>query len=212
MFFVRNNDRSGIFEGDRKGGQFWGYGLIRFPFCDERSEVGVSFERDAEILLECDEPVCLVPGDTGCTGELVLVAEDAEFAGTTSEAHEVTGVWPDAVFLQEVPDLLFLPVANGAEPVDVAEGVLAVAEVGLVRFQDGIARALFAFFSALAGEHQRAYVLESRVMTERRGADVYFQVGRTPAHSEVRGRLREPEPSGKLAGTGIPRASPSLRQ
>lgn len=199
MFFVRDNDRSGILEGGCKGGQFWGYGLIRVPFCDERSEVGVPFERDAEILFEGNELVELVSGDAGCAGELVLVAEDTEFAGTTSEAHEVTGVWSDAVFLQEVPDLLFLPVTDGAEPVDVAEGMLAAAEVGLVGFQDGVACPLLALFSAFAGEDKRAYVLEPRVVTERCGADVDFQVGRTPAHTEVRGGLREAAPGGRLA-------------
>ena len=199
MFFVRDNYRSGIFEGCCEGCQLWCDSLIRFPLCNERSEVGVPLERDAKILLEGNELVELVSGDAGCAGELVLVAEDTEFAGTTSEAHEVTGVWPDAVFLQEVPDLLFLPVTDGAEPVDVAEGVLAAAEVGLVGFQNSITGALFAFFSAFAGEHQRAYVLESRVMTERCGTDVDFQIGRAPAHTEVRGWLRKAASGGRLA-------------
>ena len=199
MFFVRDNDRSVIFKGCGKAGQLGCDSFVRIAFGNEGNEVCVPLECDAEILLEGNELVELVSGDAGCAGELVLVAKDTEFAGTTSETHEVTGVWPDAVFLQEVPDLLFLPVTDGAEPVDVAEGVLAAAEVGLVRFQDGIACPLLALFSAFAGEYQRADILEPRVMTERCGADVDFQVGRAPAHTEVRGWLREAASGGKLA-------------
>lgn len=193
------DDRCIVFEGGGKTGQLGCDSFVRIAFGNEGRKVGVPLERDAEILFEGNELVELASGDAGCAGELVLVAEDTEFAGTTSEAHEVTGVWPDAVFLQEVPDLLFLPVTDGAEPVDVAEGVLAAAEVSLVRFQDGIACSLFALFSAFAGEYQRANVLEPRVMPERCGADVDLQIGRTPAHAEVRGWLREAASGGRLA-------------
>ena len=181
MFFVWDNDRSGIFEGGRQGGQFWGYGLIRFPFCYERSEVGVPFERDTEILFEGKELVELVFGDTGCAGKLVVVSEDTELAGAASKTHVVTWMWTYAVFLQDVPDLLFFPIADGPEPIDMTEGMLSVPKVGFVRLQDGVLGSLRTLFTAFSGEDQGALVLEAGVVPECRSADINLQIGRAPA-------------------------------
>ena len=133
-------------------------------------------------------------GDAGYAGELVLVAEDTEFARAPTEPQKIAGMRPDAVFLQQIPDLLLLPVPYGTEPVYMTEASLSVAQVGLVGFQDGIARSLFAFFSAFIGKDESPDVLESRVVTQGGGADVDFQVGRAPADTEVRRRLREATP------------------
>lgn len=80
----------------------------------------------------------------------MLVAEDAELAGASPEAQVVARVRPDAVLLQDIPDPLFAPVSDGPEAVDVAEGVPAVTEVGLVGFEDGVLGPLGAFFAAFA--------------------------------------------------------------
>lgn len=138
-------------------------------------------------------------GDTGCAGELMLVSEDTEFAGAPPEPHVVTRMGTDAVLLNDIPDLLFAPVTDGPEAVDMTEGMFAVPKVGFIRLEDCVFSPLRALFSALSGKDKHPFVLETGVVTEGRGADVDLQVGRAPAHPEVRGRLGKPPAGGGLA-------------
>ena len=94
---------------------------------------------------------------------------------------------------------MLFPVADGTEPVDETEAVLPVPEVGFVRLQNGVTGTLPAFLSAFPGKDQRPAVLEPWIVTERRGADIDFQVRRTPAYTEVGRGLREASPGGRLS-------------
>ena len=173
--------------------------IVRGSLGYERRQIGVTLQCISELLFESDKRFRLMAADAGGTGELVLVPEDAELAGTPSEAHEVTRVGPDAVFLQYIPDLLLFPVPDGAEAVDIPEGVPTVPQVSLVWFEDGVAGPLFALFSAFSGEHEGALPFEALVVPEGRGADVYLQVGAAPADAQIRGRLRETASGRRLA-------------
>ena len=172
-----DNDRSIVLERCCELHELRRYRFIGLAFLDEGFEVGVPLERYAEVLLEGNEPVGLVPGDAGGAGELVLVPEDAELTGATAEAHKVTGVRADLVFFEDIPDLLLFPVTDGPEPVDMTEGVLAVPEVGLIGLQDGVLCPLRAFLTPFAGENERTDVLEALVVPQGSRTYIYLQVG-----------------------------------
>ena len=52
------------------------------------------------------------------TGKLILVAKDSKFAGTSSPTHVITWMYSYPVSLYNVPHLLFFPIPDRTESID----------------------------------------------------------------------------------------------
>lgn len=165
-----------------------GNSIVRFPFFLQRCEVGIPLEGMAELFFIPDERIHLSRRHAGSGSELRGVPEDTELAGTPAKAHEVTRMRTNTVFLQDIPDIAFLPVPYGTEPVYETRNT-SVAKVSLVRLEDSVFGSLRAFLSSFSGEDESTDALEPFLMTDCRGTDVDFEVSAAPADTEVRRRL-----------------------
>ena len=159
-----NKYRSCVFIWSCQPSQIWCNWEIWIPFTDQCFKVRVSFHCISKFFLKANEAVGLFTADSCRWCELVTIPEHTELTGASSKAHEVTRMGTNTVFFQQIPYLLFLPVAYWTETINIT-WILAITEVSFIRFQDGVTRTLFTLFSSFSWKHKCSDVLKSFLMS-----------------------------------------------
>lgn len=151
LLILWNEYRSCVFIRSCQTAQIGCNGEIRVSFSDQGFEVCVTLHCISEVLFKVNQFVCLSVADTCCRSKLVTVSEYAELTGAPSKPHEIAWMRANTVSLQQIPNLLFLPVSYWTETVNMS-WCLAITQVCLVGFQDGVACPLLGFLTSLQRE------------------------------------------------------------